>query len=191
LAPLFFYFMLFNDLQPIKSKRGDMKNGVSVIVLFILLCPVFGCRHDIEEKSDYAANDQTDVEALKAWYHQKTMTTNAGDVEGLRVLFTEDVVFMPPGGPLFQGWETYREWAVPYFHDYDIEEQISYEEIEVFGDRAFMRTSYMMRSTPKAGGKPNTAKGKAIWLFERQEDGSWKGTHCIWNENGRPPADDG
>ncbi|GEM_PF-1034588 len=191
MAPLFFYFMSFNNLQSIKSKWGNMKNGVSVIALFILLCLVFGCRDDIEEKPGYAANNQTDAEALKAWYHQKTMTTNAGDVEGLRILFTEDVVFMPPGGPLFQGWGTYREWAVPYFHAYDIEEQISYEEIEIFGDRAYMRTSYTMRSTPKAGGNPITAEGKAIWLFGRQGDGSWKGTHCIWNENGGPPADGG
>lgn len=168
-----------------------MKNTVSIFACFILLCLASGCRQDVEEKLHHAANNHADVEALRAWYDKKTTTTNAGDVDGLKILFAEDVIFMPPGGPLFQGWETYREWAVPYFHDYDIEENISYEEIEVWGDRAFMRTSYTMRSTPKEGGEPNTAKGKAVWLFERQGDGTWKGTHCIWNENGGPPADGG
>ena len=160
-----------------------MDKNTGVIRFGLLLRSVRGCQQQGNNSypSDNTAED--DEAAIKAWYDQKTEVTNAGDVEGLKVLFTDDVIFMPPGGDLFQGWQTYHHWAGPFFDEHHVKENISYEEVGVNGDWAYIRTFYTMESTPKAGGETTVAKGKAIWLFRRQADGTWKGSHCIWNEN--------
>jgi ketosteroid isomerase-like protein len=157
-----------------------------ILLVAMILSFMFGCQKDEKVAGERVEDVDADVKAIYAWYDQKTEATNAGDFDGLKVLFDEDVIFMPPDGPLFQGWENYRGWAQPYFDEFDIEENITYEEIEVSGDRAFIRTSYTIESTPKVGGESTIGNGKAIWLFKRQADGSWKGTHCIWNSNESP-----
>lgn len=160
-----------------------MKNLRGFLVVVFLLCLAVGCRPPAGDATVYAGDPDADIAAIEAWYDRKTETTNLGDFEGLRALFTDDVVFMPPGGALFQGWEEYQKWARPFFEANDVEENITYEEVGVSGDWAFIRTSYRMTSTPKAGGESIPGSGKAIWLFKRQPDGSWKGSHCIWNTN--------
>jgi ketosteroid isomerase-like protein len=160
-----------------------MKNLCLIIFLSFLLCCAFGCQKVEDVVEDAAVDIEAEKEAVFAWYDQKTETTNAGNFDGLKILFDENVIFMPPDGPAFKGWEVYRQWAQPYFDEFDIEENITYEEVEVSGDWAFIRTSYTMKSTPKAGGEAMLGNGKAIWLLKRQADGSWKGTHCIWSSN--------
>jgi ketosteroid isomerase-like protein len=90
---------------------------------------------------------------------------------------------MPPNAALYRGWQTYREYAQPWFDESNIEEKITYKEIEVFGDLAFVRSSYKIHVTPKAGGETTLMNGKGMWILKRQADVSWKGTHCIWNSN--------
>jgi ketosteroid isomerase-like protein len=164
-----------------------MKNKIITVLSGILiLCFMFGCQ-EVEKAAKEAVVDiEADVKAIYAWYDQKTETTNAGDFDGLKILFDEDVIFMPPDGPLFKGWEVYREWAQPYFDAFDFKEKITYEEVGVYGDWAFIRTSYTIESTPKAGGETIRGNGKAIWLLKRHANGSWVGTHCIWNNNESP-----
>jgi ketosteroid isomerase-like protein len=160
-----------------------MKQKHMVIPLILLICVAFGCQQSEKAAEKSAFDIEADKEAIKAWYDQKTITTNAGDIDGLKVLFTDDVIFMVPNGPLWKGWEAYFEWAKPYFDEVNMEETITYEEIGVDGDLAFIRTSFTVKSTPKAGGESTMMIGKAIWIFKRQSDGSWKGSHCIWNSN--------
>jgi ketosteroid isomerase-like protein len=163
--------------------EDSMKKLFILSSLTILLCLTFGCQQGNNAVEEAVVDVEADKEAIYAWYDQKTEITNAGDFDGLKILFDEDVIFMPPDDPLFKGWEEYRQWAQPYFDEFDIEEKIAYEEVGVFGDWAFIRTSYTIESTPKAGGESTIGNGKAIWLFKRQADGTWKGTHCIWNSN--------
>ena len=166
-----------------------MKKMYGIMLVPAMLCFMIACGTQSGQGTDTAVDTGSDIEAIKAWYDLKTETTNSGNVEGLRILFTDDFIFMPPGGEIIRGWDTYIQWAIPFFNEFDVKEEISYEEIGVAGDWAFMRTYYTMKSTPKDGGETAVGNGKAIWLFKRQPDGIWKGSHCIWNENGSPPAE--
>ena len=145
-----------------------MKKNRLLIILLLLAGAVLCCQQKGSEDTSILMTTEAGGDAIKAWYDQKTEITNAGDVEGLKMLFTDDVIFMPPGGDLFQGWETYYQWADPFFNEFDVKEEISYEEVEIHGDWAYIRTFYTMESTPKAGGETTVAKGKAIWLFRKQ-----------------------
>jgi len=55
------------------------------------------------------------------------------------------------------------------------------------GDWAFGRCNFTATMTPKAGGEPIFTDGKALTLYKRQADGSWKLYWDCWNSN-VPPA---
>lgn len=52
---------------------------------------------------------------------------------------------------------------------------------------SFVRYSYSLKFTPKAGGEEMELNGKLIFILKRQSDGSWKITHYIANHNTPSP----
>ena len=61
------------------------------------------------------------------------------------------------------------------------------EEAKVYGDLGLTRCTYTLKMTPKAGGETITfPEGKALTLYERQSDGSWKIKYDIFNSNVPP-----
>ena len=47
-------------------------------------------------------------------------------------------------------------------------------EIQEMGDWAYSRLEYSYELTPKDGSPPYVYKGKALTIFRRQPDGTWK-----------------
>jgi ketosteroid isomerase-like protein len=165
-----------------------MKKPLYIIPLVIFLLFVFSCQQREEAAEEPALDIEADVDAIKAWYDLKTDLTNARDFDGLKVLFDENVIFMPPNEQLYKGWEVFLQASQAFWDEFDMNEKISYDEIEVSGDWAYVRSSNEIQVTPKAGGETTQSKGKAIWILKRHADGSWKGTHCIWNSDDPLPT---
>jgi uncharacterized protein (TIGR02246 family) len=134
----------------------------------------------VEEK---VAEIQADVEAIKVLFDHNASVINAGDLDGWISQFTEDVIFMAPNSEVLEGKEAGRAYAQPWYEQLNMEFEHSVDEIEVHGDWAFARWSYVGRYTPKAGGEIIHAKGKEIWILKRQSDGSWKCSHIIFNSD--------
>ena len=68
------------------------------------------------------------------------------------------------------------------FHDaFAVQVEYDSQEIVVFGDWGFDRGTERYTLTPKAGGAPIRQSGNYLYLYERQEDGSWKQSRVIWN----------
>ena len=57
------------------------------------------------------------------------------------------------------------------------------EEVRVLGDIAIERFSGSTRLVPREGGEDVVDSTKGVWIWERQEDGSWKILWSIWNSN--------
>ena len=160
-----------------------MKKLLTIIPLVILLCFTFGCQQGEEVAEEPLVDIDADVEAIKDFFDTYTSTIAAGDLDGWVDHFAEDIVAMPPNEATMKGKEASRQWAQPGFDQFNMEEIITIEEIEVSGNWAFARVSYTLKSTPKAGGETFQANGKIIWIFKRQTDGTWKASHVIWNGN--------
>ena len=128
-------------------------------------------------------NDQADVAAIKQWIDRYCATVTAGDFEAYRDFWTEDVVWLPPNGPVVQGIEACMEHNRPYFEQYHSVETMSVEEIEIADRFSFVRVNYTYRGKPKAEGEPLEEDGKGIFILKRKPDGSWVSTHCVWNSN--------
>ena len=87
---------------------------------------------------------------------------------------------------VYTGREAVRSWTQDLVNQFAIQLTINSEEVEVFGDWAFVRTTYTTALTPKAGGEVVEERGKNIWIWKREADGSWKLARNIWNLDNQP-----
>ncbi len=120
---------------------------------------------------------KSDITALKEMLNQYAIGCNTGDFDLLISLWADDGVQMPPDVPARIGKEQIREAMKPSFDQMTLELiNHSIDDAKVYGDFGLTRVTYSLKMTPKAGGETiNTmSDGKALLLFERQSDGSWK-----------------
>lgn len=161
-----------------------MRRLATFVVVILLLSLAFAAfsppPQPIAEK---ASNTEADVEAIKEWIRRYCATVTAGDFEGYRAFWTEDVVWLPPHGPTLRGIEVCMERNRPYFEQYHSVEKMSVEEVEIGDPFAFVRVNYTCHGRPKAEGEPFEEDGKGIFILKRKPDGSWVSTHCVWNSN--------
>ena len=130
-----------------------------------------------------------DITAIKEVLNQYAVGVNTGDFDLWISLWADDGVQMPPDTPARIGKEQIREAMKPGFDQMNLDITIhSIEEAKVYGDLGLTRCTYTLKVTPKAGGETIIAMpdGKALTLYERQSDGSWKIKYDIFNSNAPP-----
>ncbi len=153
-----------------------MKKLLMIIPLVILLYFTFSCQA-YEEKP--AVDIEADIEALKSITDKVMKAFNEGDLESFMTTITDDAVFMPPGEPVIIGKEAIRNWY--NFDKIGFDVTISVDEIEVCGDWAFLRATWIGTQTQKESDETTEFKATDMSIHRRQPDGSWKTSHAIWN----------
>ena len=111
---------------------------------------------------------------------------NLGDFESWLDLWDTDGRQMPPDVPARIGLDAIREAMRPAFTDTDMDfELVKIDESQVYGDVGLTRCTYSLRATPKGGGDTFDVMtdGKALTLYGRQPDGSWKIIFDCFNSN--------
>lgn len=116
-------------------------------------------------------SDERQIRALtSAWL----AATRERDVETILGLMTDDVVFLTPGQPPMIGKTAFAAAAkgaasqpAPQF---DAAQDI--QEIQIFGDVAFMWAKLAVTVTPPHGGVSNRRAGHTLSVFTKQ-DGRW------------------
>jgi len=132
---------------------------------------------------------ETDITAIKEVLNQYAVAVNTGDLDLWMSLWADDGVQMPPGSPARVGKEQIREGMGPLFDGMNLDITIDrLEETKVYGDLGLTRCTYTLKATPKAGGEEIVVEpdGKALTLYERQPDGSWKIAYDSFNSNVGP-----
>ena len=159
--------------------------------LVFLLCLTFGCQQGEEVAEEPAVNVEAEVEAIRNWVKESYAAADSGDVEDYIRFWAEDVIWMPPNAPIIQGTSATRELLQPYFEQIITHREIFVEEIKVTDDFAFTRINSKEKYTPRTGESESIeANFKAIILLQRMADGTWLGTHYIWNSNDPLPKSD-
>ena len=132
---------------------------------------------------------KSDITAIKEMLNQYAVGANTGDFDLWMSLWTDDGVQMPPDTPARIGKGQIREGMKPAFDQMNLDIAITIEEAKVYGDLGLTRCTYTLKMTPKAGGETINAMpdGKALTLYERQSDGSWKIVYDCFNSN-MPPT---
>ena len=129
---------------------------------------------------------EADIAAINEIINQYAVACNTGDFDLWISLWADDGVQMPPDTPARIGKEQIREAMKPAFDQMTFNIVItSIEDAKVYGDLGLTRCNYTLDMTPKAGGEtiPAMRDGKALTLYERQSDGSWKIAFDCFNSN--------
>ena len=132
---------------------------------------------------------EADITAIKEMLNRYALITNAGDWDRWISLWADDGVQMPPDDPARIGKEQIRAGMKPLFDQLNLDIVIqSIEDARIYGDLGFTRCIYTLKATPKAGGETIDVmpEGKALTLYERQPDGSWKIVYDCFNSSTAP-----
>ena len=132
---------------------------------------------------------EADITAIKEMLNRYALITNAGDWDRWISLWADDGVQMPPDDAARIGKEQIRAGMKPLFDQLNLDIVIHrIEDARIYGDLGFTRCTYTLKATPKAGGETIDVmpEGKALTLYERQPDGSWKIVYDCFNSSTAP-----
>jgi len=136
-----------------------------------------------EPGSEDSAGYKADVQAILDFEQTVYDAQIAGDIEAWMSSFAEDVTLFPPNAPALTNKLAIRQWNAPLFEQFYLYEESDEREVEVAGDRGYLRAHWTWTKTPKGGGKIVKDTGNSIWIMHRQPNGSWKITRAIWNSD--------
>jgi ketosteroid isomerase-like protein len=112
----------------------------------------------------------------------------SGNVDGILELYSADPVFMPEYAPPAVGRAAVRsayEWV---FATLKLNGRFTVHEVEVIGDRAWVRTSGMGRYTVVATGAEADIASSEVFVFKREE-GAWQIHRYIFTSAAPPGGD--
>ena len=112
-----------------------------------------------------------DERAIHEVVDQWMAASKAGDTATVLGLMTDDVVFMTPGREPF-GKQEFRATA-DAMRDVEMDGRAEVREIEVIGDRAWIRNRIDLTLMP-AGGEPLRRSGYTLTVLKKCEDGRWR-----------------
>jgi ketosteroid isomerase-like protein len=90
---------------------------------------------------------------------------------------------MAPDGPTPVDNEALSAWHEARVEQFAFNGDFTTDDIQLYGDIAIERFSGDMRLTPKGGGEDVVDTTKGVWIWKRQDDGSWRLLWSIWNSD--------
>lgn len=105
------------------------------------------------------------------------------DVPAIMAGLAGDHLTMAPDGPTPVDNEALSAWHEARVEQFAFNGDFTTDDIQLYGDIAIERFSGDMRLTPKGGGEDVVDTTKGVWIWKRQDDGSWRLLWSIWNSD--------
>ncbi len=125
----------------------------------------------VPEPVDTTAEDEAAIRALRAAF---TEAQGSGDVDTIVSSYASDAILMRAGAPTVSGLEPISALLAENFEQSAMTVEDPIDQLVVLGDWAFDRTSFSGTQTNRESGETVDLEGKAIHIYRRQADGSWK-----------------
>ena len=113
-----------------------------------------------------------DERAIRDLIETWIIATRSGDIATVLDLMTDDVVFMVPGREPF-GKETFAA-ASGDMNGARIDGETQVVELEVLGERAWVRTRIKVAMTLPDGAPPMRRSGETLSIMRKGADGKWR-----------------
>jgi len=140
------------------------------ITTILLVLTTIGCNpHKVDTKSE----GKKLMKLSKEW----SEVTSTGDVDKTVSYWADDALVMSAGQPPLKGKPAIRQMVEESFKmpGFRISWQPESVEVSESGDMAYMIENSQVSFTDSTG-KPVTLKNKAVSIWRKQPDGSWKNT---------------
>ena len=166
------------------SNFSIIKKYLFLFLMLSIFIPseILGMHHEREL-------DKTKINNLyDDWY----IAVETSDIQGYVDSLDENIVLIPPGGPVITGKENYRTFLGPVFDvaSYEIDQKTP-KNIKFYGDIATVEYNYVVyitfigdaKSVPSEGALQDTVSDSIYFdVLKRQEDGSWKCLVHTWQQ---------
>ena len=166
-----FWKVIPSKIQLLMYYTVRMKLQIYIFILVLL----FGCK---ETSVDRKVEGEKLMQLSREW----SASAASNDLDKTLSYWADDAVVMSPGQPSMKGKNAIREMMestakIPGF-------RISWEplsvEVSQSGDMAFMIEKNQVTVNDSLG-HPITEFNKAVTIWKKQPDGSWKNVVDIWN----------
>ena len=137
-----------------------------VAALASLLVASFADRANAQSSADA---DQT---AIAEFNRKYLKAINDGDIDTLAALTTEDHMMISSGGAPLAGKKALVDAMTRAFQNNKFNESWEPQETVVSGDLAYQRGTFVVESTPKAGGEMSRTTGNFLRIY-RKINGAW------------------
>jgi uncharacterized protein (TIGR02246 family) len=156
-----------------------MRIRLSLLVLAALLA---GCSN-ASQPSSPEADVQSETAKLRQADAAWLAAVKARDVERTASFWADDARIYPPGQPVVTGRAAIRKYVADSFATPGFAITWKLEELQVSaaGGMAYMLASNHV-SLRGPDGKPIELDGRAVAIWRKQPDGSWKCVVDIWNQ---------
>ena len=162
-----------------------MKNRVLAGTIMTLVA-VAGCSSPAPAPA--TSNPEADRQAIAQLRDREIALFGKGNIDEVLAVFTDDLVLMPPNEPVRVGKQEARSWLEQTYKQFKIDGTYnSSSDLTVAGDWAFERMTFTLKLTRAGGGAAVQDVGKAVHVYRRQADGTWKIAQDIWNSD-KPAA---
>ena len=115
--------------------------------------------------------EEDDARQIRELVDSWIAASNSGDVSALMDMMTDDVVFMTPGRAPFGKTEFAAD--VERTKGVAIDARAEVQEIEIFGQRAYIRNHVRVELT-SPGQAPKRVSGYAMSVLRKEADGRWR-----------------
>lgn len=115
-------------------------------------------------------DEQEIRELISTWLR----ATRDGDVDTVLSLMTEDVVFLAPDRAPMQGRDAFGKGMRAALGRFTIDSRSEIDEVAVFGDLAYCRSSLSVTMTTPHNATPTLSRGHTLTIFRRCDDGKWR-----------------
>lgn len=112
-----------------------------------------------------------DERAIRQLVETWLAATKTGDMQTLLKLMADDIIFMTPGQRPF-GKEAFMA-ASEGLQKFRFEGTSDIQEIQIFGDWAYLRNYLRITITPVDGGETARRSGYTLSILRKQNDGAW------------------
>jgi uncharacterized protein (TIGR02246 family) len=154
-----------------------MRRSVAFTAL-LFMAPLAACQAPAPEAGPLSEEDVAAIEASADIFVEAAL---AGDWEALAALYAEDVVLMPPNGPVVEGRVAIQDFleSFPFITQF----AVTIVQIDGRGDLAFVRGTNSMTLIVEGTSEPIHITGKYVEIWRKQPDGKWLIAVDIWNSD--------
>jgi uncharacterized protein (TIGR02246 family) len=113
-----------------------------------------------------------DERAIRALVSDWLAASQAGDLQAVLDLMTDDVLFLVPGQAPF-GKQAFAAMSEG-MKDVRFEGTSDIQEVQVFGNVAYLRNHLRITITPPDGGPVMHRSGQTLSVLRKEADGQWR-----------------
>lgn len=112
-------------------------------------------------------------EPIRQFFEEWHRATIAEDLDRLRALMSEDVVFLTAGQPPMQGRDAFSKAFADALRHFRIEPQGIIRDITINGRLASCWSELTVTLTPRDGGPTRVRKGHTLTVLRQRTSGEW------------------